>query len=458
VSQPKTGLGPREAEFLTTFASEGRRVFTVQEAQPFWGEAEYASNTLGRLEAGGWIRRLERGTYVIVPLEAGPEHARSENALVIAAHLIRPSAIAYCSALHYWQMTEHLPNAVYVQSTSRKHQRAKEILGISYRFVTVVASKFFGLSERSVGRQTLTVTDREKTLVDAADRPDLCRGIALLGHALRTTWSDLDHGKLEEYLYRWPTGSPLKRIGYMVESMNLPLVDREERLDRWRSSLSSGIVDLDPGRPAEGQITTRWGLRLNVGETWITGARPARLQAACPAESDPRTLTRTTADEEERLVAELERLGIRYLSRRTSYQAPGVRPPEQLLADLVRQPHARVRSAVIALLLLNPRYAQAVPAALQRVSGRERLTLRSLYEAAFLLQQEHAERLGPLLGERWDWLPDLVSVDLGLPPGGNPRERLEVLDRELRRRTRVNANWMGTYEAVVEKLIRQLKT
>ncbi len=57
---------------------------------------------------------------------------------------------------------------------------------------------------------------------------------------------------------------------------------------------------------------------------------------------------------EEELVAELDLLGIRYLSRQSSYRASQVRPPEALLADLVRQPSARVRAAVIAVLLAHP--------------------------------------------------------------------------------------------------------
>jgi hypothetical protein len=52
-------------------------------------------------------------------------------------------------------------------------------------------------------------------------------------------------------------------------------------------------------------------------------------------------------DEEERVAAELGLLGIRYLSRRTFAQVKHVRPPDILLADLVRQaesasPHERL--------------------------------------------------------------------------------------------------------------------
>jgi predicted transcriptional regulator of viral defense system len=206
---------------------------------------------------------------MIVPLEAGPDRTWTESALVIAPHLIEPAAVAYWSALHYWHMTEQISRTVFVQSTSRKHQREKEILGVPYRFVTVVESKFFGVAKRTLRGQSVYVTDREKTLVDAADRPDLSGGIAQLAQALRAAWNDLDMQRLDEYLDRWPTGSPLKRIGYLVETLDLPFPDREKQLTRWRHSLSSGIVALEPGHTAdEGRIATRWRLRINVDEVW----------------------------------------------------------------------------------------------------------------------------------------------------------------------------------------------
>ncbi len=272
MSQNITGLGPKEARFLAAFASEGKTIFTVEQAQGFWGNAAYTANVLGRLEAKGWLRRLERGTYMIIPLEAGPDRTWSESALVIAAHLIQPAAIAYWSALHYWHMTEQIPHTVFVQSTRRKHQRQKDVLGIPFRFVTVVESKFFGVVKRTLGGQPVYVTDREKSLVDAADRPDLSGGIAQLAQALRAAWSDLDWQRLDEYLNRWPTGGPFKRIGYLAEVLELPFPGREERLAGWRRSLSSGIVPLEPAGDADaGRIVTRWQLRVNVDETWQSG-------------------------------------------------------------------------------------------------------------------------------------------------------------------------------------------
>ncbi|HEC34267.1 MAG TPA: transcriptional regulator [Chloroflexi bacterium] len=268
VSRNITELGPREAEFLSRLAGEGQTVFTVEQARRFWGNAAYTTNVLQRLEGKGWLRRLERGTYLIIPLEAGPARNWSESALVIAPYLIQPAAIAYWSALHYWNMTEQVPRTVFVQSTRRKHRRRIEVLGIPFRFITVVEAKFFGVVKRTLDGKPLYVTDREKTLLDAADRPDLSGGIGQLAQALRNAWADVDWQRLDKYLARWGTGSLTKRLGYLIEVLELPLPDREERLTRWRRSLSSGIAPLEPRSGPGGRIVTRWRVRVNVEETW----------------------------------------------------------------------------------------------------------------------------------------------------------------------------------------------
>ena len=110
-----------------------------------------------------------------IGLEAGPEREWSESGLVVGSHLIQPCATAYSSALHYWAITDQVPRTAFVQSTARKHQPENEILGVLYRFVTVVKAKFFAVAQDLVGGQPIRITHREKAIVDAArmhdDRP-----------------------------------------------------------------------------------------------------------------------------------------------------------------------------------------------------------------------------------------------------------------------------------------------
>jgi hypothetical protein len=161
------------------------------------------------------------------------------------------------------------------------------------------------------------------------------------------------------------------------------------------------------------------------------------------------------APEEETLVAELELLGIRYLSRQTAYRAERVRAAEVLLADLMRQPAARVRVAVIPLLLAHPEFAQAVPLAVTQLTTSLQLTLKLFYTAAVSLQRIWSEPLRAHLAERWRWLPDFYLDELGLHGEYTPTERLHRLGREHQQRTAENLNWVGTYENAARKLLRQ---
>ena len=163
--------------------------------------------------------------------------------------------------------------------------------------------------------------------------------------------------------------------------------------------------------------------------------------------------------EEDALVAELELLGIRYLSRQTTYQTTRVRPPARLLIDLAQQQNARVREALIAVFLACPRYAYDVSASvaeLDVIDPFAAANLRLLYTAATFLQHKHRERLEPFLGVTWLWLPDLFSADLGLPLSQMPADdKLALLGQAHRKATGVLANWSGTYDNVARKLIRR---
>jgi predicted transcriptional regulator of viral defense system len=255
-------LSAQEAEFLTRLAAEGKDVFSIAEVRTYWPTPAYTANVLSRLVRKGWLQRLDRGVYMLLPLAAGPERAWSESALVIAPHLIEPAAVAYWSALHYWNMTEQIPQVVFIQSTRRK--QPVEALGIRFRFVTVKKEHFFGVIRRTVDGKPIYVTDREKTLLDAAARPDLSGGIAQLAQALRAAHPDVNWSQLDSYLTRWEGGVVVKRLGYLLETMSLPIPDREKRLEQWQGMLSRGISPLEPGADASGPTITRWRVRVNA--------------------------------------------------------------------------------------------------------------------------------------------------------------------------------------------------
>ena len=72
MAQTITGLSLREAEFLSRLAAENRSIFRYAEVADTWPDSAMAHHALSRLQRGGWLKRIERGLYMLVPLSAVP--------------------------------------------------------------------------------------------------------------------------------------------------------------------------------------------------------------------------------------------------------------------------------------------------------------------------------------------------------------------------------------------------
>jgi len=255
-------LSKQEAKFLTTFSTSGKKLFTFQQATDHWQSRVAATNSLGRLVQKGWLKRLERGLYMIIPLEAGTERLWSENALVLASILISPGAVAYWSALRFWNMTDQIPRVQFIQTTKRK--RPLVIQGVEFRFIYVSERYFFGISTRKIEDSPIMVTDREKTIIDAASRPELSGGIIQLAQAMKSSINSINWEKLDRYLVQWGGGVVAKRLGYLVETLSLPIPDQISTINHWQAMISKGISLLEPGSGQSGPVVTRWQLQINV--------------------------------------------------------------------------------------------------------------------------------------------------------------------------------------------------
>ena len=254
------------ASALSTLASQGQAIFSAEDfAKAIGRPEERIYRILSKLVSGRWITRLTKGNYLIVPLEAGPQSAWTEDALVIACHLATPATVAYWSACHYWNWTEQISRTVFAQTTWRVRPRVQKVLGVTYRFIRIQPDKFFGTVERTVGQGRFNVTDREKTLVDALDRPDLCGGIRQVAEMLPAA-EGINWDKVDLYIERIGSGAVYKRLGFLVETLGekVKIHARKQRLVKWRSKLTGGYASLEPGGPQSGAVNNRWLVRMNV--------------------------------------------------------------------------------------------------------------------------------------------------------------------------------------------------
>jgi len=258
-------LGDAEARLLRTLASQDKQVFTTADAQTvLGGRPQHVNKMLARLSRKRWVLRLQRGLYLILPFEAGIEGTYTVHPYRIIPHLVEPYAIAYWTALHYYDYTEQIPGITFVSTTSERASGTLVIeeLGLTYRFVTVSPHKFFGHHRAWVEGQEITITDRAKTVIDCLDHPEYCGGIVEAAKGLHEslTQAHVLPQLLTEYAERMQNRTIFKRMGYLAELLGLPVGTETER---WQAVRSTGYSQLDPLGGAHGSYNSRWQLRLN---------------------------------------------------------------------------------------------------------------------------------------------------------------------------------------------------
>jgi len=165
----------------------------------------------------------------------------------------------------------------------------------------------------------------------------------------------------------------------------------------------------------------------------------------------------TAADlRDERLIAELDALGVRFLWRLVPVEVAGEPDPATLLASLAASTEARVRLAIIPLLLHRPDFAAHVPEAVEASPACARLYLMCYYTAARYLQSMHWSQLTRLDGARV-LLPDLFSVELGLEDVTEPDAGLASLAQRHAALSGEAINWLGTYQHAAERWLARLE-
>lgn len=137
-------------------------------------------------------------------------------------------------------------------------------------------------------------------------------------------------------------------------------------------------------------------------------------------------LTSIETPTDDHLGADLARLGVLFLRTRAAQEATPPLTPAALLAGLASSADARVRLALIPLLLVRPDYAAFLPDALPGLSAAAQVVLRCYATAAMILQARYATRLYALFGAQ-PRLRDWFSAELDPSLSGSPDEQLARL-------------------------------
>ena len=240
-------------------------VITVERA----AEALSVSRRTAALKASGfarrgWLLRLRRGTYLVLPLEVEPGRPTTvEDPWVLASVVFAPCYIGGWSAAEPWGLTEQIFRSTLVVTAAHVRRQSASVAGQEFRLFPVPRARLAGSVTVWRAAERVSVSDRERTIVDSLRRPELMGGVRHLTDVMREYAHHPEHnfGKLTAVARDFASGAGWKRLGYLAEQL---WPEQDALIAEARSRVTAGYVRLDPAVKARGSLVRRWGIQVNV--------------------------------------------------------------------------------------------------------------------------------------------------------------------------------------------------
>ncbi|MGA1871888.1 MAG: type IV toxin-antitoxin system AbiEi family antitoxin domain-containing protein [bacterium] len=258
------GITKANRKLLDLLHRQQRGPFTPQDAMKIL-EISYTKSTrlLAYWTERGWLTRIRKGLYMTVPLGSINPSERREDPWIIAASIFKPCYIGGWSACEHWGLTEQIFKDVVVITANKIRKRELSIQGTPFILKAVQEKKIFGTKIVWREHTKVKVSDPSRTLVDILDDPSIGGGVRHIAEIINQYFEGehKDTAKLLEYIKTLNNRTIYKRLGFIIETLNLNYPDL---IERCQANLSKGYSVLDPTAASKGNIVRRWNLKVNV--------------------------------------------------------------------------------------------------------------------------------------------------------------------------------------------------
>ena len=258
------GISEANRKLLEVLHRQVHGPFAAADAARIWkADRTRAGRLLAHFAARGWLTRVRRGTYSVVPLGATSPADWREDPWLVAMDAFEPCYLGGWTACAHWDLTEQIFRDVLVFSARNLSRRRYEIQRTIFRVKVVVPDRMFGLVSVWRGRSRVQVSDASRTLVDVLADPVVGGGMRHICSVVTAYFESKarDDRKLIDYASRLGNRTVFKRLGYLIEALH---VDAPDLIRACRDLMSKGVSVLDPALPRRGPMLSRWRLLLNA--------------------------------------------------------------------------------------------------------------------------------------------------------------------------------------------------
>ena len=206
---------------------------------------EYARLVLHRLKKEGLILQVEKNKYTVY-----------KDPLIVASNMVWPCYASLWSALRFYNLTEQLPEKIFIITTRARKNRNVKFMDNEFIFIKVRQKHFFGYRKEAYNNFFIFVAEPEKAVIDSVLLKKI--SISEIFDVIKEHKNELDINKIVKYIIKIKNKAVLKRFGYIFDKLNIKIdYDIKKFID-------NKYVILDYAGEKRGEKNKKWMVIENV--------------------------------------------------------------------------------------------------------------------------------------------------------------------------------------------------
>jgi len=218
----------------------------------------------------GLLMRIKDGVYYIIPFEKDPEsfmpdwHLLTENLVNGIDHYI-----GYYSALQIHNLITQPSLKQQIVVAKQIRPSIINVKKVPFQFIYHNPDHFFGVKKMWVDNfHKVKCSDLEKTIIDCLFKPDYAGGIVEIATAIYISRDKIQYDKLLAYAQQFNSQAVIKRLGFLLESLEINQPITKEL----RKRRTASYVVLDTELPKDGKLLSKWSIMQNIDIETIKSA------------------------------------------------------------------------------------------------------------------------------------------------------------------------------------------
>lgn len=206
---------------------------------------KYAKLVVYRLKKEKLLFEIEKNKYTL-----------QKDPLGIASNITWPSYVSCWPALRYYNLTEQLPQVIFVITTRARKNREVSFSNSRIIFIKTKAEYFFGYKKERYGNFDIFIADKEKAIIDSA----LFKRISFseISEIVKNNFEEFNKNIFIDYLIKIKNKTLIKRFGFLFDKIGA------DNYDKLKKFIDFKYVPLEYSVKAKGRKDKKWRIIKNV--------------------------------------------------------------------------------------------------------------------------------------------------------------------------------------------------